>query len=97
MATLEFSLFFQAELVFGVRVKICGDQKHLDGPCLIIMNHRTRFDWLFLWSYMIRMGNLRHHKIILKQSLKKIPLFGMLAWYQEWLTCLSPMFVVLLM
>ena len=80
--------------MFGVRVKICGDQKRLDGPCLIIMNHRTRFDWLFLWSYMIRMGNLRHHKIILKQSLKKIPLFGMLACDQY---LLSPTFVVLLM
>ena len=68
-----------------MRVKICGDQKPLDGPCLIIMNHRTRFDWLFLWSYMIRMGDLRHHKIILKQSLKKILLFGMLAHAQEWL------------
>lgn len=64
------------ELVFGVRVKICGDQKLLEGPCLIIMNHRTRFDWLFLWSYMIRMGDLRKHKIVLKQSLRKIPLFG---------------------
>ena len=86
-----YTIYF-TELVFGVRVKICGDQKPLDGPCLIIMNHRTRFDWLFLWSYMIRMGDLRHHKIILKQSLKKIPLFGMLAHTVSLI--LTPMLVV---
>ena len=64
------------EVVFGVKVKICGDLKRLEGPCLIILNHRTRFDWLFLWSFILRMGNLTKHKIILKKSLKKIPPFG---------------------
>lgn len=72
------------ELAFGVKVKISGDLKPLSGPCLIIMNHRTRFDWLFLWSYLIRVGNLRHHKIILKQSLKKIPLFGRINIFRTW-------------
>ena len=35
------------ELVFRVRVRVCGDLKRVQGPCVIILNHRTRFDWLF--------------------------------------------------
>ncbi len=69
-------LFICTEVVFGVKVRICGDLKRLKGPCLIILNHRTRFDWLFLWCFMIRMGDLNKHKIILKKQLKTIPIFG---------------------
>ena len=47
-------------------------------PCLIIMNHRTRFDWLFLWCYLLRRGKLLNEKIILKEAIKKIPIFGKL-------------------
>ena len=64
------------ELVFGVKVKIAGDLQPIKGPCLIVMNHRTRFDWMFLWCYLIRSGDLCTHKVILKSSLKKIPGFG---------------------
>lgn len=64
------------ELVFGVHVKICGDGKKVQGPCLLIMNHRTRFDWMFLWCYLLRMGDLYKLKIVLKESIKKIPVLG---------------------
>ena len=63
-------------MVFGVRVKICGDGKKLEGPCLLIMNHRTRFDWLFLWCYLARMGDIKKLRIVLKESLKKVPALG---------------------
>ncbi len=64
------------EVVFGVKVKICGDGKKLQGPCLLIMNHRTRFDWMFIWCYLIRMGDLRNLKIVLKESMRKVPVVG---------------------
>ena len=64
------------ELVFGVKVRVCGDLKKLQGPCLIIMNHRTRLDWMFFWCYLIRMGDLRKLKIMLKAGLKNIPVAG---------------------
>ena len=57
-------------------MKVCGDLKPLKGPCIIIMNHRTRFDWLFLWCFIIRLGDPLRHKIILKSSLKRVPGFG---------------------
>ena len=58
-----------------MKVKVSGDVK-VQGPCLIVMNHRTRFDWLFLWAYIKRVGDLTRHKIILKASLKHVPIFG---------------------
>jgi len=64
------------ELVFGVRVKVCGDLMKLKGPCLLIMNHRTRLDWMYFWCYLIRMGQLPLLKIMLKASLKKVPVAG---------------------
>lgn len=64
------------EVLFGVGVKISGDLKKVKGPCLIVLNHRTRFDWLFLWTFLARQGSLAVLKIILKDSLKKIPGFG---------------------
>ena len=50
-----------SELVFGVKVRISGDLKQLSStsPTLIIMNHRTRFDWLFFWCFLLRQGRLR--------------------------------------
>ncbi|XP_032071415.1 lysocardiolipin acyltransferase 1 isoform X3 [Thamnophis elegans] len=40
------------------------------------MNHRTRMDWMFLWSCLLRYSYLRLEKICLKSSLKVIPGFG---------------------
>jgi lysocardiolipin and lysophospholipid acyltransferase len=57
-------------------VRVCGDLQQIEGPCLIILNHRTRFDWLFFWSYIIRMGTPPKLKIVLKDALKKIPGIG---------------------
>ena len=62
--------------MYGVRIVISGDTNALQSPCLIVMNHRTRFDWLFLWCYLIRKGNLNRGKIILKKQLKHVFGFG---------------------
>lgn len=70
--------FFSSEVIFGVQVKISGNVKKLEGPCLLIMNHRTRFDWMFVWCYLMRVGDLQKLKIVLKESLKNIPVVGQL-------------------
>lgn len=70
--------FFSSEVIFGVQVKISGNVKKLEGPCLLIMNHRTRFDWMFVWCYLMRVGDLQKFKIVLKESLKNIPIVGQL-------------------
>lgn len=48
----------------------------LDDRSLLIMNHRTHLDWLFLWSVLGRYGNLDCWKPIMKSSLKHVPLYG---------------------
>ena len=45
---------------------------------VIMMNHRTRLDWLYYWSVILRQGKLENEKIILKHGLKHIPGAGML-------------------
>lgn len=43
---------------------------------IILMNHRTRLDWMFYFCILYRMNLLEDIKIILKAGLEKIPGFG---------------------
>lgn len=43
---------------------------------LIVSNHRTRVDWMFLWGLAAAMGRLSGLKIVLKDALRKAPGFG---------------------
>ncbi|XP_069744112.1 lysocardiolipin acyltransferase 1 isoform X2 [Narcine bancroftii] len=64
------------EMVLGVRVVITGDGFVPGERSVIIMNHRTRLDWMYLWNCLLRYSYLRMEKICLKSSLKSIPGFG---------------------
>uniref|UniRef100_A0A8D0GFX9 Lysocardiolipin acyltransferase 1 n=1 Tax=Sphenodon punctatus TaxID=8508 RepID=A0A8D0GFX9_SPHPU len=64
------------EIVFRAKVVITGDGFIPGERSVIIMNHRTRMDWMFLWNCLIRYSYLRLEKICLKSSLKSIPGFG---------------------
>ncbi|XP_060042799.1 lysocardiolipin acyltransferase 1 isoform X2 [Erinaceus europaeus] len=64
------------ETMFGVKVIITGDAFVPGERSVIIMNHRTRMDWLFLWNCLMRYSYLRLEKICLKASLKIVPGFG---------------------
>ncbi|XP_077863859.1 lysocardiolipin acyltransferase 1-like [Saccoglossus kowalevskii] len=61
------------EKVYGIKIVVSGDAfKHGD-KSVIIMNHRTRLDWLFFWSCLIRRSQLHYEKIMLKNELKHAP------------------------
>ncbi|XP_057596967.1 lysocardiolipin acyltransferase 1 isoform X3 [Hippopotamus amphibius kiboko] len=64
------------ETMFGVKVIITGDAFIPGERSVIIMNHRTRMDWMFLWNCLMRYSYLRLEKICLKASLKSVPGFG---------------------
>ncbi|KAF6321267.1 lysocardiolipin acyltransferase 1 [Rhinolophus ferrumequinum] len=64
------------ETMFGVKVLITGDAFVPGERSVIIMNHRTRMDWMFLWNCLMRYSYLRLEKICLKASLKSVPGFG---------------------
>ncbi|CAB3396995.1 unnamed protein product [Caenorhabditis bovis] len=63
------------EWVFGVKFRVSGDLIRRDEPAILIMNHRTRLDWLFLWNALYKMDPwlLISEKISLKAPLKRIP------------------------
>ena len=64
---------FLVEKLCGVRVVITGEPVGCEDSTIILMNHRTRFDWLFIFSYILRHGPLRRFKISMKDILKYVP------------------------
>uniref|UniRef100_A0A1I7XIK6 E3 ubiquitin-protein ligase hrd-1 n=1 Tax=Heterorhabditis bacteriophora TaxID=37862 RepID=A0A1I7XIK6_HETBA len=73
------------EFVFGMRVRVSGDEIEVDQPGLIIMNHRTRLDWMYIWSalYQINPWLITTNKISLKAQLKGLPGAGELLLFPE--------------
>ena len=49
---------FLIEHVGGVQVVLSGDNLPFGEPAMIICNHRTRIDWMFLWCLCLRLGIL---------------------------------------
>eukprot|EP00405_Crypthecodinium_cohnii_P006269 CAMPEP_0194780182 /NCGR_PEP_ID=MMETSP0323_2-20130528/72982_1 /TAXON_ID=2866 ORGANISM="Crypthecodinium cohnii, Strain Seligo" /NCGR_SAMPLE_ID=MMETSP0323_2 /ASSEMBLY_ACC=CAM_ASM_000346 /LENGTH=299 /DNA_ID=CAMNT_0039718081 /DNA_START=51 /DNA_END=946 /DNA_ORIENTATION=- len=43
---------------------------------ILIKNHRTRIDWMFTWGLCLALDRLGSLKIVMKDSLKKVPFFG---------------------
>jgi len=69
---------FQAvyEVLFQTKITIYGNPPSHEASTLTIMNHRTRFDWLYLFSYQVRHGSTRRYSISLKNMLKFLPGIG---------------------
>lgn len=63
------------ELVYGVKIVVRGDVHKVKRHAtqLIVMNHRTRVDWLFYFAVQARFGSLRRFKISLKDMLRHAP------------------------
>ncbi|VDM56535.1 unnamed protein product [Angiostrongylus costaricensis] len=63
------------ELIFGMRVRVSGDEIEYDKPALIVMNHRTRLDWMYMWSALYQMNPwlIVSNKISLKAQLQSLP------------------------
>ncbi|KAL3985111.1 Acyltransferase family protein [Acanthocheilonema viteae] len=66
------------EYIFGMKFKITGDTIDYDRPAVIIMNHRTRLDWMYFWAALFKMNPwlLISSKIALKAELRRIPAAG---------------------
>lgn len=64
------------ELALGVKVRVYGDMPQTGERALILCNHRTRVDWVFLWCLCLRTRQLSQIRFVLKDSLKSIPGVG---------------------
>jgi lysocardiolipin and lysophospholipid acyltransferase len=61
----------------GIKIVVTGDDLRKDKKrSLIILNHRTRLDWMFIWMLQNRFQILEQLKIVLKAQLKHIPGLG---------------------
>ncbi|XP_015572804.2 probable 1-acyl-sn-glycerol-3-phosphate acyltransferase 4 isoform X1 [Ricinus communis] len=67
---------FLFEKINGTKVVFSGDDIPAEERVLIIANHRTEVDWMYLWDLALRKGFLGSIKYILKSSLMKLPVFG---------------------
>uniref|UniRef100_A0A0N5AAR5 PlsC domain-containing protein n=1 Tax=Syphacia muris TaxID=451379 RepID=A0A0N5AAR5_9BILA len=69
--------------IFHIDVRVTGDSIEGDKPAIVVMNHRTRVDWLFLWIaiYKINPWLLTTSKYSMKAQLRNLPGagFGMAA------------------
>ncbi|KAF3654786.1 putative 1-acyl-sn-glycerol-3-phosphate acyltransferase 5, partial [Capsicum annuum] len=64
------------EKVNETNVIFSGDYVPPRERVLLIANHRTEVDWMYLWNLALRKGCLGHIKYLLKKSLMKLPVFG---------------------
>ena len=70
----------------AVLLKFCGTRLFIhcnttdflnDKDILIISNHRTRIDWMYVaWCYGTIIGNISELRIILQEALRSIPIYG---------------------
>lgn len=66
------------EIMMGCRVVISGDDINPDDGAILIMNHRNRLDWFFLWSALLHATKPPAHrcKFVLKSDVRIIPGIG---------------------
>ena len=62
--------------VYGVEVVLTGDALLPGENSLMVVNHPTRLDWNFLWMGLFHAGPTHNAKIILKESVRKVPGLG---------------------
>ncbi|CAN6459829.1 unnamed protein product [Victoria cruziana] len=67
---------FLFEKINKTKVVWSGDVVPPGERIMLLCNHRTEVDWMYLWNFAIRKGRLGYIKYILKSSLMKLPIFG---------------------
>ncbi|KAK3021797.1 hypothetical protein RJ639_045119 [Escallonia herrerae] len=67
---------FLFEKINKTKVIFSGETVPARERVLLMANHRTEVDWMYLWDLALRKGRLGYIKYILKSSLMKLPVFG---------------------
>lgn len=67
---------FWFEKLNKTKVIFSGDHVPSRERVLLIANHRTEVDWMYLWDLAFRKGCEGYIKYVLKSSLMKLPIFG---------------------
>jgi lysocardiolipin and lysophospholipid acyltransferase len=64
------------ETVGGVRIHVTGDALQPNETVMLLSNHRTRVDWMFMWCLAARLQRLPSYRVILKADLRSYPWWG---------------------
>ncbi|XP_009782233.2 probable 1-acyl-sn-glycerol-3-phosphate acyltransferase 5 [Nicotiana sylvestris] len=67
---------FLFEKINETNVIFSGDHVPPKERVLLIANHKSEVDWMYLWNLALRKGCLGHIKYLLKKRLIKLPVFG---------------------
>ncbi len=67
---------FGIKYILQVPIEYFGDKLVRDESALVICNHHTCVDWLFLWPFFHQIDSLAQLRIVLKSPLKKVPFIG---------------------
>ncbi|XP_057468978.1 probable 1-acyl-sn-glycerol-3-phosphate acyltransferase 4 [Actinidia eriantha] len=67
---------FLFEKINRTKVIFSGETVPSRERVLLVANHRTEVDWMYLWDLALRKGCLGYIKYVLKSSLMKLPIFG---------------------
>ncbi|GFY95076.1 lysophosphatidyl acyltransferase 5 [Actinidia rufa] len=67
---------FLFEKINKTKVVFSGDRVPARERVVLIANHKTEVDWMYLWDLALRKGQIGYIKYILKSSLMKLPVFG---------------------
>lgn len=67
---------FLFEKINKTKVTFSGDIVQSEERILLIANHRTEVDWMYLWDLALRKGCIGYIKYVLKSSLMRLPVFG---------------------
>jgi len=71
-----FNIMHIAEKVLGTKVIVTGDSINRHEKTVVLLNHRTRLDWLYFYSVVFHSAILNRQKIALKSMLKWVPGLG---------------------
>lgn len=67
---------FLFEKINGTKVVFAGDHVPPRERVLMICNHQTEVDWMYIWNLALRKDRLGYIKYILKSSVRNAPIFG---------------------
>ncbi|XP_024389863.1 probable 1-acyl-sn-glycerol-3-phosphate acyltransferase 5 [Physcomitrium patens] len=73
------------EEVNETKVIFAGDKVPKENRVMVMCNHRTEVDWMYIWNLAIRKGKIGYCKYAVKNSVKNLPLFGWAFYVFEFL------------
>eukprot|EP00211_Chloroparvula_japonica_P005342 CAMPEP_0119122180 /NCGR_PEP_ID=MMETSP1310-20130426/2506_1 /TAXON_ID=464262 /ORGANISM="Genus nov. species nov., Strain RCC2339" /LENGTH=360 /DNA_ID=CAMNT_0007111799 /DNA_START=49 /DNA_END=1128 /DNA_ORIENTATION=+ len=68
--------YYAGTYLMGLKFTFTGDLIPLSESGLFMCNHRTRYDWVYLWKYYHALHRTSQMRIALKNDMRFIPAFG---------------------